>query len=222
MALVRGAYGGAQIKGSIAGVSFQQSPYGTVARNRTVPVNPNSPFQQAIKAALAQRSFDWVNTLTAAQRAGWEAYAAQTPLPDRFGQSTPTKGRQMFLRYNVPRAYLTGSLVPDAPPTPGVAPTPVIALAGDTTDGVTVTTITTTLAVGDIMLFRIGQPVSQAKNFYKAPFTFAAGAISTTTLPLELKAGALVAVGQRYFIATRLFQADGKVSAEAIYVVDVT
>src|SRR3989304_3510336 len=103
MALIRGAFGGGQIKGSIAGVTFQQGPYGTVIRNRTVPVNPNSTFQVLIRSAFDNISTRWVTFLTNSQRDAWNAYAAQTPLPDRFGTPVATRGRQMYIRSNVAR-----------------------------------------------------------------------------------------------------------------------
>jgi len=64
MAIVRGAFGGGQIKGSIAGNTFQQSPYGTVIRNRTVPVNPNTTFQVQVRTGFNSMSDYWQNTLT--------------------------------------------------------------------------------------------------------------------------------------------------------------
>lgn len=221
MAIIRGAYGGGQIKGSIAGVTFQQGPYGTVARNRTVPVNPNSPGQVGIRGAMAQMSNYWSNTLTSAQRKAWDDYAAQTPLPDRFGQNVPTKGRQMFLRYANAAVYLGGTPIATAPSTPGVAASPSVIYGGIQTVGLTVDTINSTLVGADAILFRVGQPVGGARNFYKAPFFLRGAAISTTTLPLVLLTPAQCVVGQRYFVAARRFDADGKVSFEVITPVDI-
>lgn len=221
MAIIRGAYGGGQIKGSISGTTYQQSPFGTVARNRTVPVNPNSTKQVNIRGSMSGMSFIWTDLLTAAQRAAWEAYAAGTPIPDRFGTTIIVKGRQMFMRTNLIRYYVTGSADVDAPTTPGVAPNPILTLTADTTDGLVITANPGATAVGDVCNIGLSIPVNQSRNFYKAPFTFVAGLISTTTFPYEVLPAAAVEIGQRYFLSSRLVQATNKVSSQVIASVDV-
>jgi hypothetical protein len=221
MAIARGIYGGGQIKGSISGTTYQQSPFGTVLRNRTVPVNPNSPKQVSIRASLGALSYLWTTLLSAAQRQGWEDYAAATPIVDRFGSTIIVRGRQMYMRTNMILLYVTGSPISDAPSTPGVGPATLLDITGDTTDGIVLNTNPGVSVVGDLCSLGISVPVNQSRNFYKAPFTFAASVISTTTFPFEIKPAAEVVIGQRYFVSARLVQANGKVSYLTIAQVDI-
>lgn len=222
MASIRGAFGGAQIKGSIGSTTFQQGPSGTIIRSRTTPVNPNSGSQVSIRGAMAIESSAWTNILTGAQRAAWADYALGTPLPNRFGESINVGGRQMYLRTNVARNYLGLSRVVTAPATPGVAAPTVPTLTGDTTDGLEIASVDVVPGAGGVMIVRTGIAVNQARNFYKAPFTLVGAVTNTTVFPLNLIAPAGVSIGQRYFVAVRTFEALGKVSEEAIYMVDVT
>jgi len=222
MALIRGAYGGGQIKGSISGVTFQQSPYGTVARNRTIPVNPNSPAQVAIRAAMSTMSGRWSNILSNAQRAAWEAYAAATPVLNKFGDSILISGRQFFLRYNNAITRLGGAPIDTAPATPGVAAEASLVLSASSIIGVNVVS-SSIIPVGiGAILINTGIPVNFARNFYKAPFTQRSGITAATVFPLNIIPPAEVAVGQRWFVFSRHFQADGKVANPQITFADVT
>ncbi len=222
MASIRGAFGGAQIKGSIGSTTFQQGTSGTIIRSRTVPVNPNTPGQVKVRAAMAQSSSDWTNVLTAAQRSGWADYALTTPLPNRFGESINVGGRQMYLRSNVARLFLDLTSIPDAPATPGVA-TPVLpTMTGDTSSGIEIQNVLPTIATDQLVIGRISPPVSQAKNFFKAPFTLDTVLTDASTFPVEVKPAVEVSIGQRYFYAFRTFDIDGKVSEEVIVRVDIT
>ena len=216
MAIVRGAYGGGQIKGSISGTTFQQGPYGTVIRNRTVPVNPQSPKQVIVRTSMATLSFRWSNILTTAQRSAWDAYAALTPLPDRFGQLVPTKGRQMFLRYNVAAFALSLPIVDAAPATPGEAAAPIYSATLSVGGARQIDTATPVLALNDFIIWRLSLPTGLARNFYKAPFSFITIATFGTVFPLALTMPFPLSVGQKYFFAARLFQADGKVGPETL------
>jgi hypothetical protein len=65
------------IRGSINGTVFAQNKSGAYARNRTVPVNPNTTNQQAVRIALGQAAMAW-KTLSAERRAAWDASAGST------------------------------------------------------------------------------------------------------------------------------------------------
>jgi len=221
MAIIRGAFGGAQIRNSISSVTFAQGPFGTVARARTPPVNPNSPRQVDIRSSMGQVSARWTNDLTAAQRAAWNDYAAMTPLPDPFGGTKTVSGRVMYIRTNVTLLDSLGTVTDTAPPTPGVAAPIDITLAGNTTDGLDIDAFVPAIPAGGIVTIGIGLPVSQARNFYKTPFTQIATASSATGLPLALVAAGLLVVGQRYFVSIRHIDAAAKVSEQIIRLVDI-
>jgi hypothetical protein len=49
----------AAASGSIGGTVHSRNRYGTYIRNRAIPVNPNTIYQQEIRAILAARSQEW-------------------------------------------------------------------------------------------------------------------------------------------------------------------
>jgi hypothetical protein len=222
LALVRAPFGTSQIKGSLGSTTFQQTRAGLIARGRTVPVNPNSPQQAVIRAQMANNSGRWTNTLTALQRADWEAYAQETPLPNRFGDLVNKGGRQMYLRQNNARTYVGLAPIDDAPLTPGVADTPIVIITGDTTNGIEAQSVTPTLGASDFVIVRIGNAVNQSKNYYSAPFSLVTFLSSAAVFPLLLKPPAQVAIGQRYFMAFRLFLGNGKVGDLVSFPLDIT
>lgn len=221
MASIQPPYGGSEIAGSIGNTTFQRGSSGLIMRARAKPVNPNTPRQVAIRAALATASAAWTNTLTAAERQAWADYAVATPMPNRFGNNINVGGRQMFLRSSVAIVDNGGTVAATAPATPGVAAPITIVLTGDTTAGIEIASVSPAIPTGALLFIGESIPVSQARNFYKAPFTKQGFISSVTTYPHLLKANTEVAIGQRYFYSARLIQDDAKVSEQVIVRVDI-
>jgi len=171
---------------------------------------------------MATASAAWTNTLTAAERSAWADYAVATPMPNRFGDNINVGGRQMFLRTSVVLVDNGGTVANTAPATPGVAAPVLLTLTGDTVSGIEVASVSPAIPVGAIIFIGEGIPVSQARNFYKAPFSKQGLMSSATTFPHLLKANTEVAIGQRYFYTARVVQTDAKVSEQVIVRVDIT
>src|SRR3990170_5667158 len=89
--------------GSLGRCTFSGDGMGPYVRERAVPVNPNTTFQQAIRTIFSNLSTLWLATLTAAQRAGWEAYALGTLIPDALGNPQNIRGLPMYIRCNAAR-----------------------------------------------------------------------------------------------------------------------
>lgn len=96
MALVLFGNGVADMRGSINGTTFARNKSGAYARNRTVPVNPNTVSQSNNRARFASASAEWTN-LTAAERDSWNNLAIGATRLNRLGQSYTPSGRQLFL-----------------------------------------------------------------------------------------------------------------------------
>jgi len=170
---------GMQLSGSVGGVVAARNAGGAYLRNRTVPVNPNSVRQQAARAAFSLFAIGWRN-LTQAQRDGWIAYAVETPVLNRLGESINVSGSAQYLRTNSFRAAAGVFALTDAPITPGLstlgtftsitvaaAGTATVVLAGATAD------------FGGTL--QIGPPVSAGVNFFKGPFSLAARPVYSAT-----------------------------------------
>jgi hypothetical protein len=221
MAIIRGAFGGAQIRNSIASVTFSQGPFGTIARARTPPVNPNSPRQNSIRTSMSLVSNAWTAVLTDAERTAWKNYADGTPLPDPFGGTKIVSGRQMFIRTNLVFADALGTIQPAAPTTPGVGRAAVLTLAADTIAGLEIDSVTPTIDAGSLVLIGISPPLNSARNYFRSPYTQAVALDSVDTFPFVVKGPTLVAVGQKYFVSARRIETDGKVGEKSQYSVVV-
>lgn len=213
MAIIVGAFGGGSIKGKLSGNVFQGSKAGQLIRNWVKPVDPSAPGQVVTRLAMQQAMNRWVHELTPAERQSWEDYAAGTPIPSRFGTPHVTSGQQMFIRTNVARTLGGVGTVDQAPPTPGIATSPVPTITLSEADGIEVASLSDPIPVGGQIFISLSIPVSPTRNFYKSPFRTGSVIISTTTFPHVIKAaGADLVEGQRYFARYRYYAPDGKVS----------
>lgn len=211
--LIRMGMGG-QLSGSVGGVVASRNRYGAYLRNRTVPVNPNTPRQLDVRANFGAASIAW-SSVSAGQRGGWESYANQTPLLNRLGESVTLSANAMFLRVNAFRLDCGASIIFDAPLTPGASslgnPTGVVASeatgVGFFTSGAD--------AVGPGML-SYGPVVSPGVQSFSGPFSLARTGLFTAVgiLPgvaLPHRYGALVEGQIRYF-RVAASDAEGKLS----------
>ena len=210
--------------GSMGGLTASRNRGGPYLRGRAIPTQPNTPQQQAIKAAAAQLSSLWRNVLTEPQRASWDLYAENVLLPNSLGQSRNVGGLGMYVRSNVPRIasdVVTLTRVDDAP---------IIFNLGDvgTVDVLTATAATNVLEIGftdtddwvdedgAALLVYSARAQNPSINFFKGPYRFA-DAIeghSTTppTDPAAIDAAFNIDVDNRTFVFARVSRADGRLS----------
>lgn len=217
MALIRGPYGGAQIKGSIGSQTYQTGPYGLIMRSRTIPVNPRTPRQEAVRAQMAQLSGVWTSTLTDSQRVGWANYAVATPLPNRFGDSRNVGGRQMFIRTNLMRFMAGASSFADAPVLPGIPAPPLMEFTIGEADGFEVTEVGPALITGDAFSIFAGVPVNPTRNYYSGPFRLIGQLTAASTFPVSISIDPAPVEGQKYFFRVRFSDALGRVSTDNQY-----
>lgn len=94
---------GAELSGSIGGVTASHNKGGPYFRNRVIPVNPGTPAQNTVRGAMGELAARWTNTLDLAQRQAWDTYASNVPLLNRLGESKTVTGLNMYQRSNIPR-----------------------------------------------------------------------------------------------------------------------
>lgn len=114
----------ANILGSVGGITYFNNQYHQiVARQRTVPTNPQTVAQQLIRGCFDDAVELW-DSLTPSIRTGWEEYAAGCVFPGPLGDYSIT-GRLMFIRnYTVAhyldrRGKLNGNVLTNFPRWPG-------------------------------------------------------------------------------------------------------
>lgn len=107
----------ADIRGSIGGTTYSRNRGGSYARNRTVPINPQSINQTRARSQLATASSDWALLLNNADRSAWNAYAETVTGLNVLGEAITYTGQQMFVRANTLLALAGQSAVTSAPTT---------------------------------------------------------------------------------------------------------
>lgn len=213
----------ADARGSIGGTVFARNRGGAYARNRTVPINPGTTRQTAVRALLGDLANAWTNTLTQVQRDAWELYAANVPLVNSLGEARNVSGINMYVRTNSVMLDTGGTRLDAAPVDFTVGPTITPAITIDASaDDFDITGLNgyPETAPGIRLLVTVGRPQNPGVNFYKAPFRKAYGAlILTGTNPTPVADIPLpypVAAGQALFIRSIALTTDGRLGGSVI------
>lgn len=212
---------GTDLSGSVGGVTASHNRGGAYFRNRAIPVNPNTPFQQAVRGFLATLTSLWNNTLTPAQRTAWDTYALNVLIPDSLGEPRNIGGLGQYIRSNVPR--LQNGL-------PRVDTAPIIFNLGESTNPsfdtfvAAVDTFNVNFTVADAwvseddaaMLISSSRSQNATINFFKGPYRNVAAILGDSGAPPASPVVTLAAfpieIGNRTFIQTRVSRADGRLS----------
>lgn len=209
-----------EIRGSAGGTTYARNRFGQYFRQRSVPVNPKTSRQNAIRGHMTAASTSWRDTLTDTQRAQWDLYAENTPWLNKLGQSVSLTGQMFYIRQYVAASLYSRTPVAAGPGTFGVPDppelwTPTISVAADNVS----IAFTATLNTDDLdWLFFMGQPKSPSITFFDGPWRFL-GAIEgdSTTPPSSPETFDLqwpVAVDQKVWIYGRALDPEGRLSAK--------
>lgn len=222
MALVKYGAGIVQISGSIAGDVHARNRFGNYVRPRTKPVNPHSIRQEDIRAILSFFAEFWHGTLTIAQRAAWEVYAAAIPMTNRLGETIYLTGYNHFMRSNTAfRVINPAATLPNAPLNLNLPNKDDNLVCSE--EDVAGQTFTFTCNVGGwgigindkehIMLYQ-GHPQLASRNFFAGPWRYmdvidaTEGAAGTGTYTAVFPFG----VAQKVWFQARVRMLDGRVS----------
>jgi hypothetical protein len=104
------------ISGSIAGVTYARNSNGQYARQKSIPVNTNTPAQQLARALFTSVSSSY-RGLSEALRQAWRTAASTFPYVDVFGQSKIYTGNQLYMKLNQ-NLNIIGMPILSAPPAP--------------------------------------------------------------------------------------------------------
>jgi len=194
--------------GSIGDTVYSRNTYGNYVRQRTKPVFPETALQMAINAPFGSQSQVW-RTLTAAQRAGWEAMASTVSFANRLGQSIFLKGQAMFNKLNI-NLLNAGQAAITAAPAYTVPAAP-LTVAGTATAGVpslNVAFTPTPVPVGTVFQFWATPQMSPGKTFSKSDFRLITNLAAASASPLNMltayttQFGVLIA-GQKFQVKVR-------------------
>ena len=218
---------GMQLSGSVGGVVASRNAGGAYLRNRTVPVNPNSVRQQTARLAFAAATIAW-RGLTAAQRGAWDAYAIETPLLNRLGESITVSGSSHYVRTNAFLLGLSEARIDAAPASPGLSTLGSVTSLEFETGGGGFEFVTVGNTALGVAIFQFGPPVSAGVSFFKGPFSriasvalTATGAANTPNQPAGFRYGTPL-LGERRFARIAGIDEQGRLSNSIILPVVVT
>jgi hypothetical protein len=225
MALIKYAEG-QQRSGSLGATVYSHNRYGQYIRARSIPTNPNTDRQSAIRTLLRNLTEYWSNSLSQAERNAWEAYAADVPWTNRVGDTVYLTGLSHFLRSNAPRLMTTGSQVDTAPAIHTLASGPgtFTATASAATQEISIAFDNTEDWANEadaFILVRQGLPQQPGIKFFGSPYRFLAAVqgddVTPPTSPAAVPAVYPFAEGQRIWVQARISRADGRLSEPTFY-----
>ena len=153
MAIIKMGALAQDVRGTLNGTVFSRNRGGAYVRSKVSPVQPLTDFNgmsRAIFGAISQR---WSNTLTDAQRAGWEAFAAVHTFVNIFGDQIVLGGIAFYQAANRRIMQVGGDYVDTAPPGWDVADMGSCVVAAHVTTGALATF---TVTIGRPLLYGEG------------------------------------------------------------------
>lgn len=218
MALIRYAEG-QQRSGSTGATVYSHNRFGAYIRARSIPVNPNTDRQVAVRNAVRSLTIAWQNTLTQAQRDAWDVYGANVSWTNKFGDSVNLTGLNHYIRTNTVMVSLGFARTDVAPGifNLGTAELALGCTASEATQILTLTfddTAVWATEVGAFQHFYLGLPQNAAIKFFGGPHRYivsAAGVVPAVS-PLPATAPFPIVEGQRLWVRSRIMRADGRLS----------
>lgn len=212
---------GQQRSGKQGGMVWSHNAGGPYVRNRTIPTNPNTDRQVAVRNAIRSIAIAWSLTLTQTQRDAWDLYASLVVWTNRLGQSIFLKGLNHYIRSNVVRVQNAIARV-DAAPTSfdlGTAELELAVTASEATQDLTINGQDPVddpwIGIPDAWQFvYMGRPVNASVKFYGGPYRQITAIPGAGPPPFPAVVGTAfpLAEGQRIWVRTRIARADGRLS----------
>ena len=223
-----------QVSGSIGGTTYSHNTAGMYRRARSIPVNPNTAAQQAVRNSFTTLALAWSQTLTQTQRDAWDNYASLTPITGKLGDPLTLSGQQMYIRCNATRLLNPLARVDAGPTVPGLAalmaPVATISIGAATISIAFTNTDPWANEVGGGLNIQTSRFLSPGRNFFKGPYHFlqavdgaAAPPASPTTNANNafVQSVAAATAGQKCSIRYVAYRADGRITAVTTELVTV-
>lgn len=200
----------ATISGSIGGTTWSRNRGGTYMRNRAIPLNPNTPYQQNVRSILATQSQAWADQ-TNAVRAAWSNWAVQNPVINALGRSIILSGAQAFIQLRSRLQLAVEPLITNPPIVNAPDGLLSLALTADVGAGEVEVAFTSTPLDADVSLWTLAAVVNSAGISYVRNLVRqiqitggAVGSPQTIEADLVSRFGALV-VGQTLHVRVSTF-----------------
>lgn len=210
---------GQQRSGSIGGTVWSHNRSGVYIRSRSIPVNPNTSRQVAVRNAVRAIAIAWDLTLTQAQRNAWDVYASNVDWTNKLGQSINLTGLNHYIRSNTPRVMNALARVDAAPVIFDLAAAELVLAvsASEATQNLDVSfdvAADWATEVGAFQFVSMGIPQNGGIKFFGGPYR-QSGTIAGEAVPVSpavQSAPFPFAAGQRIWVRTRISRLDGRLS----------
>ncbi|MBA7653005.1 hypothetical protein ES703_60845 [subsurface metagenome] len=211
--------GGEQRSGSIGGQVWSHNRSGAYIRARSIPVNPNTDRQVAVRNAVRSIAIAWDVTLTQPQRDAWEVYADNVGWKNRLGQDVSLTGLNHFIRCNTPRVMNNIARIDIAPVIFDLATAELdlSATASEATQDLTIDGDPGADWIGEVdawQFYYMGLPQNGSIGFFGGPWRFltATPGAGPPPFPVVIAAAFPFAEGQRLWLRSRVARGDGRLS----------
>lgn len=182
-----------QISGSIGGMTGSHNKSGMYLRSRAIPTDPQTARQIALRDMMSMYSQMWSQTLTQAQRDGWNTYAANVQVLNPLGDSINISGQNHYLRANVSRSAASSQLALTTPLTsindspaifelPMLMPPTITDLEQDGEIAFDDSAAWVDSAANALLMY-IGRPRNEGVEFFKGPYRLALAIQGDVTTP---------------------------------------
>lgn len=213
----------ADLSGKVGANVFSHNAGGKYVRVLSIPTNPNTVPQQAVRNAFANLTDQWFNTLSIGQRSDWNRYADAVSITNRIGEAVFISGLAMYVRCNTARLAVLGSRQPDGP-TSFTNSTFLGQLA------INATAVAQTIdfqfeenpalnpwvaEAGSFLMTYVSRPQNVSVLFFRGPYQFAGsqqGDPVVPSSPLTVTAPFTFVAGQKLFWRQFVTQLDGRIS----------
>lgn len=218
MALIRYAEG-QQRSGSTGATVYSHNRFGAYIRARSVPVNPNTDRQVAVRNAVRGLTIAWQNVLTQDQRDAWDVYGDNVSWQNKFGDTVNLTGLNHYIRSNTVLVSLGFGRIDVAPGIFNIAAAELVlgCTASAATQILTFTFDDTEVwanEAGAFQHFYMGIPQNASIKFFGGPYRYVVSVAGVTPAvsPLPATAPFPIVEGQRIWVRSRIMRADGRLS----------
>ncbi len=216
-----------QVSGSIGGTTFLHGRSGLIARARTIPVDPGTPAQIAVRGAMADLATRWGSSLSQSQRNAWDVYAFNVTLLNPLGDAINVSGINMYIRSNLERLNFGQALVDAAPTTFDLGndinpTTAVFSEAAQTASLIWAAGVPAWFAEDDAFAYGyMSRPMSPGIRFFKGPWQNSVVLEGDNAIPLASPqaVGAPFAFveGQRMGVRLTVSRPDGRRTSQWLF-----
>jgi len=218
--LVKGSIVSA-MSGKMGGIVASHNAGGQYLRQYSVPTNPSTIYQEAVRNAIATLTSRWTSVLTQDNRDQWAVFAANMTTTNPLGDTGLNPALSWYCACNVPRIQAGIAVVDAGPSTFTMAtltpPVATITAAGTTVSLAFTNTDAWANEAGGYLLVYASRPQSVGINFFKGPYRYSGkvtGAATPPTSPATITlAFASGPTGSKQFFQVRCVRADGRISA---------